>query len=55
MAVRRTPEAPVRKHGGPQNSKLLSTLVHAVVEVLTSPPCLALLLILTVFVILNRR
>lgn len=54
MAVRRTPEARVRKHRS-QNSKLLGVLVHAVVEALTSPPCLALLLILTVFVILNRH
>jgi ubiquitin-protein ligase len=54
MAVRRTPEARVRKHRS-QNSKLLGVLVHAVVEALTSPPCLALLLILTAFVILNRH
>ena len=54
MAARRTPEARIRKHHS-QSSKLLSVLVHAVVEVLTSPPCLALVLILTVFVILSRR
>jgi ubiquitin-protein ligase len=54
MAVKRTAEAQVRKRV-PQNAKLSSVLVHAVVEVLTNPRCLALLLVLTVFVILNRH
>lgn len=54
MAMKRTADAQVRKRV-PQNAKLSSILVHAVVEVLTNPRRLALLLILTVFVILNRH
>ena len=54
MAMKRMAEAQVQKRV-PQNAKLLSILVHAVVEVLTDHCHLALLLILTVFVILNRH
>ena len=54
MAMKRMAEAQVRKRV-PQNAKLSSILVHAVVEVLTDHRRLALLLILTVFVILNRH
>ena len=54
VAVRRTREARARQRV-PQKTTLPTILIRAVVEVLTSPARLAALLVLTVFLILNRR
>ena len=54
VAVKQTLKARPRETV-PQNAKLSSVLIKAVVEVLTSPRRLLVLVLLTVFVILNRR
>jgi ubiquitin-protein ligase len=53
-AVRHTPEAPAAQQPLPRQAGLAGQLLRAIVEVLSSPPRLVAIILLTVFILLNK-
>jgi hypothetical protein len=53
-AVRHTPEPPAAQQPLPRQAGLAGQLLHAIVEVLSSPPRLVAIILLTVFILLNK-